>query len=255
MSNWNPDQYDRFKSERRQPFDDLLALVEPRPSMRVVDLGCGTGELTRALHATLQAAETVGIDNSETMLLKSSTFEGETLRFKQGDIDGFVGEYPFDLIFSNAALHWIPDHPALLRRLTGLLGINGQLAVQTPANEGHPSHRAAEAVAREKPFAEVLGGYTKPRHVLPPADYASLLHALGYKRQHVRLQVYGHLLGSTGDVVEWVKGTLLTDYERRIPKDLWPEFVARYRQRLLESVGEHSPYFFTYDRVLLWGSF
>jgi trans-aconitate 2-methyltransferase len=255
MSNWNPEQYDRFKSERRQPFDDLLALVEHRPSMRVVDLGCGTGELTRALHETLRAAETVGIDNSETMLLKSDAFEGEMLHFEQGDIEGFVGDRPFDLIFSNAALHWVPDHPALLRRLTGFLAVGGQLAVQMPANEGHASHRIAAEVAKEAPFAETLSGYTKPRHVLQPAEYASLLHALGYKRQHVRLQVYGHLLGTTTDVVEWVKGTLLTDYEKRIPGDLWPEFLTRYRQRLLDAAGDHSPYFFTYDRVLLWGSF
>ncbi len=71
---WFPEQYERFKSERKQPFLDLLALVEKHPRMRVVDLGCGTGELTRELHDTLGAEETLGIDNSETMLLKAGSF-------------------------------------------------------------------------------------------------------------------------------------------------------------------------------------
>ena len=78
-SSWDPAQYDRFRDERQQPFFDLLALVEPRPGMRVVDLGCGTGELTRTLHQRLAAADTLGIDASETMLARSTEFAGAHL--------------------------------------------------------------------------------------------------------------------------------------------------------------------------------
>ena len=146
---WNPSQYERFKAERKQPFLDLLSLVEHRPRMRVVDLGCGTGELTRELHETLGAEETVGIDNSETMLLKSGGFGGETLHFERGDIEAFVTDRPYDLIFSNAALHWVEDHESLFARLTSFLAPHGQLAVQMPANETHASHQTAVDVARE----------------------------------------------------------------------------------------------------------
>jgi trans-aconitate 2-methyltransferase len=246
---WDPAQYERFKAERRQPFDDLLALVEPRPRMRVVDLGCGTGELTRELHAHLGAEETLGIDNSETMLLKSCSFGGEMLRFECGDIEGFVTDRPFDLIFSNAALHWVNDHPSLFRRLAGFLAPHGQLAVQMPANETHASHRVAAEVAGE------FGIVPRVSPILQPDEYASLLHDLGFARQNVRLQIYGHLLPSSADVVEWVKGTLLTDYERQLDAARFAEFVDRYRERLLREIGEHAPYFYTYRRVLLWGTF
>src|SRR3954463_12844221 len=84
---WTPEQYERFKTERAQPLHDLLAMVERRPRMRVVDLGCGTGELTRTRHEQLGAAETVGIDSSETMLLKSGHFGGEMLRFQHGTVE------------------------------------------------------------------------------------------------------------------------------------------------------------------------
>src|SRR6202171_3298896 len=106
---WSPEQYERFKDERSLSFWDLVALVEHRPRMRVVDLGCGTGELTRELHEQLHAEETLGIDSSETMLLKGSAFGNELLRFEQGNIEAFVTDRPYDLIFSNAALHWVPD--------------------------------------------------------------------------------------------------------------------------------------------------
>ena len=79
-SDWNPEQYGRFRDERARPFFDLLDLVQPRPGMRVVDLGCGTGELTRELHRRLAARETIGIDNSPAMLAKSAAFAGDGLR-------------------------------------------------------------------------------------------------------------------------------------------------------------------------------
>ena len=246
---WNPNQYERFKQERRQPFDDLLALVEKHPRMRVVDLGCGTGELTRDLHAHLGAEETIGIDNSETMLLKSDAFGNEVLRFEQGDIEAFVADRPFDLIFSNAALHWINDHESLFKRLAGFLAPHGQLAVQMPANETHASHRVAAEVASE------FGAKPRVSPVLAPEDYASLLHRLGFARQTVRLQIYGHLLPSSSDVVEWVKGTLLTDYERQIDAARFGEFVDEYRARLLKVIGDARPYFYTYRRVLMWAEF
>ena len=232
---WNPEQYERFKSERAQPFWDLVALIDPQPRMRVADLGCGTGELTRALHEKLGARETIGIDSSETMLAKAPTAAG--LKFRKESIESF-SESGFDLIFSNAALHWIPDHQSLFARLAPL---GRQIAVQMPANDDHPSHAVAAEVAGE------LGMLPKPTHVLPPERYAQLLHDLGFRKQHVRLQVYGHVLPSSEDVIEWVKGTLLTFYERE------PRFMERYRERLLARIGVQRPYFYTYKRLLLLG--
>ena len=245
---WSPEQYERFKAERKQPFLDLVSLIDRRPRMRVVDLGCGTGELTRELHDTLEASETLGIDDSETMLLKSGHFGGEMLRFEKGNIEAFVSEHPFDLIFSNAALHWVPAHEQLLVRLTNFLQTNGQIAIQMPANDSHASHQVAARVAQD------FGLAPRADYVLPVERYAELLHRLGYERQHVRMQVYGHLLPSADDVVEWVRGALLTDYESRLG-NRFEEFLAAYREQMHATLGDERPYFYTYKRVLLWGSF
>jgi trans-aconitate 2-methyltransferase len=209
---WSPEQYERFKTERRQPFDDLLALVEKRPRMRIVDLGCGTGELTRELHETLGAEETLGIDDSESMLLKAGHFGDEMLRFEKGNIEALVTDKPYDLVFSNAALHWVPDHEQLFVRLTNFLSTRGQIAIQMPANNDHPSHAIAAEVA------ETLGIARRPDYVLPAERYAELLHRLGYERQHVRLQVYGHVLPSTADALRITARRSFRRVPHRVPR-------------------------------------
>jgi trans-aconitate 2-methyltransferase len=245
---WNPDQYDKFKDERQQPFRDLLALVEHRPHMRVVDFGCGTGELTRALHEHLQAEETLGIDSSETMLLKSASFGSELLRFERGDIEAFVTDRPYDLVFSNAAPHWIADHERLFARLTGFLAPHGQLAVQMPYNHDHPSQSVAAELAKE------LDIPPRVPPLLAPEEYASLLHRLGFARQHVRVNVYGHELASSREVVEWTKGSTLTEYQRKLG-ERFDDFLARYTERVVERLGDRTPYFFTFKRILMWATF
>ena len=243
---WSPDQYTRFAAERKQPFVDLATLVEPRPRMHVVDLGCGTGELTRELHQSLHAKETLGIDNSPAMLAEAPQADG--LRFEEGSIEALRGG-PYDLIFSNAALHWVANHEQLFARLAASLTERGQLAVQMPANDDHPSHLIAAEIARD------FGLDPRPDYVLPIERYAELLHRLGFARQVVRMQVYGHVLPSSGDVVEWVRGALLTHYQAALDPARWDEFLAAYRARILARLGDASPYFYTYKRVLLWGSF
>jgi trans-aconitate 2-methyltransferase len=252
---WRPEQYLRYRKEREQPFFDLLELVHPRSGMRVVDLGCGTGALTAELHRRLEARETIGVDASPAMLGAATSPTPETLRFIKEDIQNFIGDGAngdFDLVFSNAALHWVPDHRRLFARMTDTLVLEGQLAVQVPANFDHISHTTASEVAQEDPFVEALEGYTHPVFVLQPEEYASLLNGLGYRRQHVRLQVYGHHLPGREDVVEWLKGSLLTVYERRLPEDLFAAFRDRYRRKVLSRLEDSRPFYFTFKRILIW---
>ncbi|NBT19755.1 MAG: methyltransferase domain-containing protein [Proteobacteria bacterium] len=99
---WNPAQYERFRNERTQPFHDLVSLVEPLPGMRAIDLGCGTGELTRIMHDVLGCASTVGLDQSSAMLARTVGHASPDLTFVTGDIanlDPALG--PFDLITSS----------------------------------------------------------------------------------------------------------------------------------------------------------
>lgn len=249
---WDPAQYERFREERQQPFYDLLKLVLPHKGMRVLDLGCGTGELTRALHRHVKAAATLGLDSSEAMLARANELHDKGLSFRKGRIEDIDDRGAWDLVLSNAALHWVDDHPALLSRLTNALAAGGQLAVQMPANQDHASHVVAEALAKEKPFASALGNAGPRQHVLPLERYAELLSALGYRQQSVHMQVYTHRLPSHEGVIEWVKGALLTDLRQRLGEDLYATFLARYRERLLPLLEDKRPYLYTFKRVFLW---
>ena len=252
---WSPAQYDKFQREREQPFFDLVDLVQPAPDMRIVDLGCGTGRLTRILHEQLQARETIGIDRSRRMLEEQQKRERPAgLQFEVGTIESFPGKRgTFDLVFSNAAFHWVVDHKTLLRRLVQALRPGGQLAFQVPAMHDGPSHILAEELTSVDPFRSAFGGWHKPQPVLEPDAYASLLYRVGFPEPRVRLMIYPHVLGSRADVIDWMKGTLLTEYERQLPAELFREFVERYRALLLERLEDMRPYFFPFKRILCWG--
>lgn len=254
MADWSPEQYERFKQQRSQPFYDLLALVERGSVATVVDLGCGTGELTRVLADELGATDVLGVDSSVSMLEKSASFVRPGLRFEQREIESFAPPQPCDLLFSNAALHWVEDHEATVwPQLAAALAAGGQLAVQVPANHDQPSFLAAAEVARDPRFAAALDGYAGHRNVLAPESYARLMHALGFARQQVRLHVYLHELPGVDAVVEWVKGTTLTPFAARLGGELFGEFLAAYRARLIAMAGERSPYPFAFKRILIWG--
>jgi trans-aconitate 2-methyltransferase len=258
IDTWNPTQYNRFQREREQPFFDLLALVRPRPGMRIVDLGCGTGALTRTLHEQLGARETVGLDRSDSMLEKTRVERlPEGLCFQAGTIESFVIETSsgarWDLIFSNAALHWVEDHETLIPRLAMMLAPSGQIAFQVPAQHEALTHTAADELAVLEPFASALGGWQRSRPVRTPDEYARLLYRCGFGEQKVELIVYPHVLPSREDVVEWVKGTLLTEYKRHLPGGLYDRFVHDYRERLLAQLEDVRPYFYPFKRILCWG--
>ena len=251
---WSVEQYQRFRSERSAAFYDLLRMVDRRPRMRVVDLGCGSGELSVVLHEALAADETIAIDRSAAMLEKAPRSFAAAVEFRRADIADFDEAGAFDLVFSNAALHWLPEHPALLERLSRCLRPAGQLAVQVPANHDQPSHLCAQRTAQAEPFCSYLDGFVSPVHVLAAEDYARILYNLGYRKQRVEMRVYGHTLSEPRDVVEWVKGTLLTPYKERLPAEVYADFVACYQETLLAEIPNQRPFFFPFKRILFFAS-
>jgi trans-aconitate 2-methyltransferase len=253
---WDPVQYGKFAAERAQPFWDLVGLIQPARIERAVDLGCGSGELTAELAERLAIGEITGIDSSEAMLAAAATHRQPGVEFTRGDLARWTSGGDHDLVVANASLHWEPDHPGIVARWWAALAPGGQLAVQVPANADHPSHRLAGQVASTEPYRTALGGAPPPDpvavNVLAPEQYAILLDHLGAARQHVRLQVYGHTLPFSADVVEWVKGTALTRFFNVLPAELHEPFLDEYRRRLLASIGDRSPYFYPFKRIMFW---
>jgi trans-aconitate 2-methyltransferase len=258
---WDPAQYGMFAAERAQPFWDLVELIQvPIGGFgRSVDLGCGSGELTAAVTEKLSIEEMVGIDSSDAMLTAAREAVGcgdDRLRFARGDVGKWTGRADHDLVIANASMHWVPDHPEVLARWWAALAPGGQLAVQVPANADHPAHRIANQVATTEPFLSAFNSLPPPdpvaQNVLPPEQYATVLDELGAVEQHVRLQVYSHHLESVGAVVEWIKGSSLTRFTKLLDPVLGVQLVDAIRARVVDVLGEQSPYFYPFKRILMW---
>lgn len=250
---WDPARYERFRRERARPLTDLLHLLEPTPGGRAADLGCGNGRYTPLLAERVGAAETVGIDTSARMLADAEAFRGPGIRFVEGDLRDLGGEAgPWDVLFANASLQWVPDHDQLLAHLVDRLAPGGQLAFQVPANFGHASHTVADEVGREfglEPLERSIGA-------LSPQRYAEILWATGLRDLDVSLRIYGIAMEQTADVLEWVAGTLLTRFEARLSPERFEQFRTRYRDVLFDALGDPagtSPYYYAFPRILCRG--
>ncbi len=202
---WEPGQYGRFAGPRLRPGLDLLARVPLEGATRsVVDLGCGSGALFPALRARFPEAELAGVDSSPEMLAQARGADADAT-LVEADAATWRPDGPVDLIFSNAVLHWLPDHAALLPRLLRHCRV---LAVQMPANFGAPSHRLVGEIAARPRWAARLGGVRPGEHVLEPAAYRRLLAPLAAEVD-LWETVYWHVLEGADPVLEWVRGTTL----------------------------------------------
>jgi trans-aconitate 2-methyltransferase len=256
---WDLAQYERYRTERLQPFVDLLKLIEPLPDLRAVDLGCGAGEGTALFHAQFQCQSTLGIDASPAMLAGARAQPAVAgLRFAEAHIERphewCAGPGSLDVILSNAAVHWVPEHVPLLATFAEQLSPRGQLAIQMPVNGDHPSHQVMRALCASEPWAAHFAHAPVESPVLPPEQYSRLLHRLGFSRHRVFVEVYVHLLDGVDGVVEWVKGSILTEPRKRLPAGLYASFEDDYRRRLSARIVDERPFPYTLKRLFLWAA-
>jgi trans-aconitate 2-methyltransferase len=209
-ANWDPAQYLRFGSERLRPALDLMAQIPLPTPAHVVDLGCGAGNVTAILAQRWPQADILGVDGSEPMLARARE-AAPGCRFQAADIAAFAPEQLPAVIFSNAALQWLPDHSSLFPRLFSLLAPGGFMAVQMPAMDAAPFRALQHEVAREGPWAAALAGVGRVQPIPEPAAYWDLL-----KPRAATLQlwetIYLHALTGPDAVLQWAMGTSLRPY-------------------------------------------
>jgi len=233
---WDPQQYLKFAGARMQPGLDLIARIPDFPASRIVDLGCGTGHLTGLLARRWPSAQVVGLDQSQEMLATAiedfPAADWPSLDWRQGQVAGWAADEPLDVIFSNAALHWLDDHEALFPHLIDQLTPGGVLAVQMPRNFDQPSHRLLRSLAAEGPWAERITLRQTP--VLSPESYYDLLAS-----RVASLQIwetdYLHVLTGDRPVLDWVRGTALLPVLEALDGDELESFLNRYAGQLAEA--------------------
>lgn len=229
MAAWDPAQYLKFADDRLRPALDLIARIPLESCGTAWDLGCGTGAITRMLKDRWPGASVHGLDSSPAMLDKARAIAG--IAWVEGDLARWRADRPADLVFSNAAIHWVGAHETLFPHLMGQLAPGGVLAVQMPRNFAAPSHALLRETARAGPWADRLEPLLREAPVHAPEAYYDLLmpHAT---RIDLWETEYLHVLQGENAVLEWTKGTAVRPLLDALPADQHAPFLQAYAARL-----------------------
>jgi trans-aconitate 2-methyltransferase len=232
---WDPAQYGVYGDERARPFTELVGRLGPVEPRHVVDLGCGSGELTATLAGRWPGAVVRALDSSPEMIAaaRAHAIPGR-LTFDVADVADWRPDRPVDLIVSNAVLQWVPGHLDLLPRWVDALAPGGRLAFQVPGNFDAPSHVLLRELCRSPRWRDRLAGTVREDPVLDPAGYLDRLARLGCAVDAWET-TYMQVLSGDDPVLEWVKGTALRPVLSALPPDEAEEFLAAYRDRLRDA--------------------
>lgn len=234
---WDPAQYRRYSGERARPFFDLLARVDATDPGLVLDLGCGSGELTATLAERWPGAAVIGVDSSAAMIEAArdgARRRGGRLSFVLGDVSSWEPPGRADVLVSNAVLQWLPGQLAVLARWAGFVADGGWIAVQVPGNFDQPGHAIMRELAGSPRWRPLLGGVRLNRQATGPADYLDVLATAGCATDAWET-TYLHVLTGDNPVLEWYKGTGLRPVIDALPPDLAGEFLAEYGARVREA--------------------
>ena len=231
MPTWDPKQYLKFSDHRLRPALDLMAQIPLTGPGIVYDLGCGPGTITRLLAERWPGAAVTGIDSSADMLAKARR-EAPKVAFQQADIAHWSPPAPADLVFSNAALHWLDDHASLLPRLAAQLAPGGVLAVQLPCNRDSPSHLLMDEAAADGPWRPRLAQLRPVYRSVETTDAYYRILAPVMRQVDIWETTYLHVLQGDNPVVEWTKGTALRPYLDALEEPERAAFLAAYAARV-----------------------
>ena len=232
---WSAKQYVAFEDERTRPARDLLAAIPAGTVRSAIDIGCGPGNSTELLVERFPDATVRGLDSS-TDMIEAARKRLPQVQFDIADIDTWSDTGPFDVIFANAVLQWIPDHETLLPALVSKLAPGGSLAIQMPDNLNQPSHRLMREVAAQGPWAEKLAGVAKQRTEMADASvYYSMLKACCTRVDVWRTTYHHPLAGGASGVVEWFKGSGLRPFLEPLDEAERVQYLQQYQSAIVQA--------------------
>ena len=228
---WDPAQYLKFAGERMRPALDLLAHVPLEAPRAIVDLGCGAGNLAPLLLGRWPQAALTGVDSSPEMLARARK-EHPQAQFVQADIGAWRPSAPVDLVYSNAALHWLEGHERLIPGLLEALTPGGFLAIQMPRNFNAPSHSSIVEAIEQGPWRAKLEPHLRRDPVAAPGHYWRMLAGRSASLEVWETE-YLQVLSGENPVAEYTKGTWLKQFLDRLEEPERSAFEADYRRRVL----------------------
>lgn len=227
---WDADLYMRFGEERTRPAVDLASRIDVRDPDRVIDLGCGPGNSTQVLHARWLDADITGLDSSAEMIAKARA-EYPDQGFVLGDIAAWSPDARYDVVFSNAALQWVPGHDRLVVHLLEQVAEGGALAFQIPRHTDSPLHRAILEIADDPAWRDRLHEARGALTIEDPAFYYDALAGCASAIDIWETE-YHHVMDGPAAIVEWISSTGLRPFLSTLADDAQRErFMAMLTER------------------------
>lgn len=246
---WDPETYNKFKEKRYEPFYDLISHLHVRKDMKILDLGCGTGELTKVIADKFPGSSVLGIDNSPEMLAKAPV--QKNLVFAERSIeDQLQRAEKWDVIVANASLQWINNHTDLFSSIIAKLLPEGQLAVQMPSQKENLLNQILYDLVHEAPYFDILSDVIRHSPVLSLDDYTSLLFSLHARETVVYQKVYPILAPDIETLYEFISGSSLVPYMERLKEPLKSAFIKTFKERIAKQFASH-PIVYSFKRIIL----
>ncbi|TRW88010.1 trans-aconitate 2-methyltransferase [Mycolicibacterium sp. 018/SC-01/001] len=248
---WNPEVYLTYADHRGRPFYDLVSRIGARTPRRVVDLGCGPGNLTQTLGTRWPDATIEAWDSSPEMVAAARE---RGVAAEVGDVRAWSPAPDTDVVISNATLQWVPEHPELIVQWVSQLSPGAWLAFQVPGNFDAPSHRAVRDLAARPQWADLLRDFPfrTSEVTAAPQTYAGSLRDAGCVTDAWET-TYVHELTGAHPVLDWIEGTALRPVRSRLDDAHWEKFRAELIPMLTAAYPQRSDgtTFFPFRRIFV----
>lgn len=227
---WNARDYAQHSSAQLQWASELIPKLGLQGHESLLDLGCGEGRITALIAARIPQGRVLGIDLSPEMIaLASIQFPPSThpnLSFLQMDISRIALEQHFDLAFSNAALHWVADHGAVLRGVRSCLHSGGRVLFQMGGrgNAGGIFAAIGEMLARPH-WCGYFQGFAAPYSFYGPEQYRDWLPQTGFRPLRAELIPKDMYHPDPAGLLGWLRTTWFP-YTDRLPADQREAFLG-----------------------------
>ena len=229
MYDWNAEEYRTSSSNQKKWALELLSKLDLKGNERVLDIGCGDGEITAAIAQRVPRGFAVGIDSSKEMIdLATRRFPSEhypNIAFILKDAAALDFPEEFDAVFSNACLHWVIDHRPVLAGIRRCLKPSGRVLLQM-GGKGNAATvlEAIDSVLKMSRWAKPFDGFVFPYAFHGPDEYRSWLEALEFRFKRVELLPKDMVHQGTDAFAAWLRTTWLP-YTERVPESLREEFI------------------------------
>lgn len=238
MYEWDAKEYFKNSSQQRKWAKELMGKLKLRGDERVLDIGCGDGKVTAEIAKSLTKGSILGIDSSQGMVnfAREKFLEKQipNLAFKTIDVKYMSFENEFDIVFSNACLHWIIDHLLVLKKISMSLNPGGRILIQM-GGKGNATEiiEVLNEMLQDNKWNEFFDGFAFPYGFYGVEEYKQWLSEAGLSIIRIELLPKDMTHKGKEGLSSWIRTTWLP-YTQRLPEELQEEFIGELADRYIE---------------------